>query len=289
MLVLCAAYAASGGRLTASEAVYQAEGDSASLTVEGNVAFDHSGYHFTAEKAEVDLDRPEDESIDTNLKRAVFSGGVSVTTPTGGRLTSPAINVARSGETYNFTGAMTYVEGALRVTCGNIGFNGKAETFTATGNVEAVYTSERGLKGDDGREHPVVYKSSGLVYRGSRGIISNLSDAPTQIEFDGLIFTSSDIELTLADSSLARVAASGDISVSGKGITLSGVNAEYDASSGALRVWGDVKYKRGGDELSAEEVTWDVSGDDNRVSVKGGSATVDVGKDNDNRDGAAEG
>jgi hypothetical protein len=289
LMGLATAYAASGGHIKASNAVYQAEGSTGTLTVEGDVTFDYSGYHFSAESADISIDRPEDEDIETDLKSAVFSGGVSVTTPTGGRVSSPKISVTRSGQIYNFTGSITYTEGDLTVRCSGIRFDKASDAFTATGDVEATYRSMRGIKGEDGQEHPVVYRSSGLVYQRNDGILKNIANASTSIMFDGLTFTSDDIKLTLTDAGLIGVVAAGDISVEGKGITVSGINGDYDASTGELRVWGDVKYSRGSDNLSASEVTWYVAEDVNRVTVKGGAATVDIGEDDEGRDDTAEG
>ena len=155
---MAAVYAASGGHLSASRVIYEAGDETSSLRFEGDVSFDYAGYHFAAMSAEIIIARPEPDELQTDLKQALFSGGVSVSTPSGGRASASSLTVRRIGSTYEFTGVITYSESDLRVKAKKISFDRTNDTLTATGGVEVTYLNPKGIMGDDGEVHPVVLK-----------------------------------------------------------------------------------------------------------------------------------
>ena len=273
---IAAAYAASGGHLRASRVIYDAGDTSSTLTFENDVSFDYAGYHFSAESAEIEITKPEPDELDADLKKAIFQGGVRATTPTGGIASAQTLTVHKLGSIYEFSGSLTYTEGDLTVKANKVSFDKNGNTLTASGNVETVYNSARGVKGEDGQAHPLLFKGDGLIYNRTNGTIKNTGNARPSVVFDGFTFTAGGLEMTLTDEGLMELAAAEDITVEGQGIVVSGVNAEYNAQTGELRIRGDVKYTRDSDEFSAEDVIWYISEDNNRISVKGGSGTVGI-------------
>ncbi len=276
---IAVAYAASGGHLRASRVIYDAGDTSSTLTFENDVSFDYAGYHFSAGSAEIEIVRPEADELETDLKKAHFSGGVRVTTSTGGIASAHTLTMRKSGANYELTGSITYTEGDLQVKANRVSFDKVGNTLRASGNVEAIYNSPRGVKGEDGRMHPLVFKGDGLIFNRTNGTIKNTGDARPSVVFDGFTFTAGGLEMTLTDEGLMELAAAEDITVEGQGIVVSGVNAEYKAQTGELRIWGDVKYTRDSDEFSAEDVIWYISEDNNRINVIGGSGTIGVGQE----------
>jgi hypothetical protein len=281
-----AARAASGGHLRAARATYYAEETTSTLSFEGDVSFDYAGYHFTAASAEITIAKPEPDALETDLKSAVLSGGVLVTTPSGGRLNAPEIMAGKIGRNYDFTGAIAYTEGDLQVKAGGFVFDGSSNTVAATGKVEATYNSPRGFRGKDGKDHPMVYRGGNLIYERGEGTIRNAGGTRPTAEFDGFIFSAGELEFSFTDEGIVGLASAGDIAIQGRGITISGMNADYNSDTGGLRIWGDVRYTRGGDEFAAEDVTWHVAEQGNRITVKGGSGTVGIGRNDETGDAA---
>ena len=281
---IAAVYAASGGQLSASRVIYEAGDETSSLRFEGDVSFDYAGYHFTAHSAEIIIARPEPDELRTDLKQALFSGGVSVSTPSGGRASASSLTVRRIGSTYEFTGVITYAENDLRVKAKKISFDRTNDTLTATGGVDASYLSTKGVMGDDGNVHPVVLKSDGLIYHRAESILKNTGATRPRVEFDGFIFTAGNIELQLSEDGLLGLAAANDMTVEGRGITISGLNASYSADNGELRIWGDVRYSKGANEFSGDDVTWYIREDNNRISVTGGIADLSISREDEGED-----
>lgn len=277
-------YAASGGHLSASRVIYEAGDETSSLRFEGDVSFDYAGYHFTAKSAEIIIARPEPDELHTDLKHATFSGGVSVSTPTGGRVSASGLTVRRIGSIYEFTGVITYSESDLLVKAKKISFDRSNNTLTATGGVVATYLNPKGIMGDDGELHPVVLKSDGLIYDRAENILKNAGTSRPRVEFDGFIFNAGNIELQLSEDGLLGLAAANDMTVEGRGVTISGLNASYSADTGELRIWGDVRYSKDANEFSGDDVTWYIREDNNRISVTGGIADFGISREDEGED-----
>ena len=277
---VAAVWAASGGHGHASQVTYEASETASTVKFTGDVSFEYSGYRFTSASAEIVIDKPDPSSPEANLRRADFSGGVNITTPSGGKLSSPQVGVKKISGEYEFTGTMTYTEGELRANSGRFLFDGANEVVTATGGVTAVYSGLKGLKKDDKNKHQLTYASDGFTYNGQTGVLKNAGEERPMIEFDGLTVTAAELSVTLSGDGVIAMGAAGDIKVSGDGISLSGLNAAYTAETGEMKVWGDVRYSRGGDDFQAEEAIWYLGEGGNRITVTGGQGTVGVGKGN---------
>ena len=80
------------------------------------------------------------------------------------------------------------------------------------------------------------------------------------------------------------LAAANDMTVEGRGITISGLNASYSADNGELRIWGDVRYSKGANEFSGDDVTWYIREDNNRIRVTGGTADISISREDESED-----
>ena len=272
------AWAASGGHGHASQATYEASENASTVKLTGDVSFEYSGYRFASASAEIVIDKPDPSLPDANLQRADFSGGVNITTPSGGKLSSPQIRVKRIGGEYEFTGKMIYTEGELRADAGRFLFDSTNVNVTATGGVTAVYSGLKGFKKDDKNKHQLTYASNGFTYNRQTGLLKNAGEERPKVEFDGLDITAGELSVTLSADGVIAMGAAGDIKVSGNGISFSGLNASYSAETGEMSVWGDVRYTRGGDAFQAEEAVWHLGEGGNRITVKGGQGTVGIGE-----------
>jgi hypothetical protein len=277
---VAAVWAASGGHGHASQVTYEASETASTVKFTGDVSFEYSGYRFTSASAELVIDKPDPSSPEANLRRGDFSGGVNITTPSGGKLSSPQISMKKISGEYEFTGTMTYSEGELLANAGRFLFDSSNEIITATGGVTAVYSGLRGLRKDDKTKHQLTYTSDGFTYHRQDGLLKNAGEERPKMEFDGLTVTAGELSVTLSEDGVIAMGAAGDIKVSGEGISFSGLNASYSADTGEMKVWGDVHYTRSGDEFQAEEAVWHLGEGGNRITVTGGQGTVGVGREN---------
>ena len=274
-------WAALGGHGRASRVTYETSESTSKLTFTGDVSFEYSGYAFSSSSAEIVVDKVDSESQETELRYAFFSGGVQIKTPPGGRLSSQRIEVKKISGGYEFKGAMIYIEGNFRAEGNRFVFDRGNETVTAFGGVSAVYSGLKGFRDDDAAEHELSYTGDGFIYDRPKGVLKSTGGTRPAFEFNGLNITAVEINITLSDEGVMGMAAAGDIKVEGEGISLGGLNALYDADTGELKLWGDVRYTRGGDELQAEDVIWHLREGGNRITVTGGQGTVGLGQPDD--------
>ena len=277
LAVAITVYAASSGHASASRVTYQVSGATAALKFYDNVRFSYSGYEFKAKSGEIIIPKPDESSERIELISARFSGGVDVRTPNGGHLRASKLALKNNSGVYDFTGGMLYNENNLTIKASRFSFNNSSGTITATGGVQAEFISQRGIRGEDGREHIATMIVDSLVYNFSDRTIRSSGSGRPEVSFDGLSFIAGNMTLTLSDDSLVGLIGADDISISGEGIELSGINASYEAESGKLKVYGDVKYSRGNDKLEAEAVTWHLYDEGNHITLESGRATMDLG------------
>ena len=272
-----AVWAASGGHGHASAVTFEGSENSSTVQLTGDVSFEYSGYRFTSGSAEIVVDKPDSSSPEANMRQANFSGGVNITTPSGGRLAAPQIGVKKISGQYEFTGTMKYSEGELSATAKRFLFDSTSEAITATGGVSAVYTGLKGFRKDDKSLHQLDFTGDGFTYNSQTGVLKNAGEERPKAEFDGLTVTAAELSVTLSRDGVIAMGAGGDIKLSGNGVSFSGLNASYDAATGQMKVWGDVHYTRGGDEFQAGEALWHLGEGGNRITVKEGQGTIGVG------------
>lgn len=273
-------WAAFGGQARASRVTYEASDTTSKLTFTGDVSFDYAGYSFGSESAEITIDRIDTASGEADLKSADFTGKVSITTPSGGKLQSPTINVVKSNKGYEFSGNMNFAEGNFKAEASHFIIDRQNATVTATRGVSAVYGGLKGLRGDDGNKHELKFNGDGIIYDRTANSMKATKGSTNTFQFDGLAIEAADITISLLDDGLLDLAAAGDIKVSGYGVSLVGLHASYSGDSGELKLWGDVHYTRRGDEFDAREAVWPLLDEGNRIKITGGQGTVDVGRAN---------